>query len=220
MGGLMSKKLRALFYGSKEVRILMCGLDAAGKTTVLYTLKLGEVVTTIPTIGFNVETVEYKGISFTAWDVGGRDKIRPLWRHYFQNTDVLIFVVDSNDRERISESRDELKRFLSEDELKDCIVLVMANKQDLPNAMSVEEVTEKMELNSLRDRTWFIQGTCATTKDGLYEGLEWIQAQITNKNLAKTVTAPIKESVAPLGNKLYTTFSSLKNYLWSTSPVQ
>ena len=65
-----------------------------------------------------------------------------------------------------------------------------------------------------------IQGTCATSKDGLYEGLEWIQAQIANKNLAKTVTAPVKESVAPLGNKLYTTFSSLKNYLWSTSPVQ
>ena len=79
---------------------------------------------------------------------------RPLWRHYYQNTDVLIFVVDSSDRERISESHDELKRFLDEDRLKDCIVLVMANKQDLPNAMSVKEVTERMELNSLRDRTW------------------------------------------------------------------
>ena len=66
------------------------GLDAAGKTTILYKLKLGEVVTTIPTIGFNVETVEYKNISFTVWDVGGQDKIRPLWRHYFQNTQVSI----------------------------------------------------------------------------------------------------------------------------------
>merc|ERR1719508_34174 len=82
----------------------MVGLDAAGKTTILYKLKLGEIVTTIPTIGFNVETVEYKNISFTVWDVGGQDKIRPLWRHYFQNTQGLIFVVDSNDRERIGES--------------------------------------------------------------------------------------------------------------------
>ena len=75
--------------------IFKVGLDAAGKTTILYKLKLGEVVTTIPTIGFNVETVEYKNISFTVWDVGGQDKIRPLWRHYYQNTQGIIFVVDS-----------------------------------------------------------------------------------------------------------------------------
>merc|ERR1712026_483668 len=86
-----------------EVRVLTIGLDAAGKTTLLYKLKLGMLVATIPTIGFNVETVEYKNISFTMWDVGGQDKIRPLWRHYFQNTEGLIFVVDSNDRERIAE---------------------------------------------------------------------------------------------------------------------
>ncbi|KAG8081150.1 hypothetical protein GUJ93_ZPchr0007g4372 [Zizania palustris] len=88
--------------------------DAAGKTTILYKLKLGEIVTTIPTIGFNVETVEYKNISFTVWDVGGQDKIRPLWRHYFQNTQGLIFVVDSNDRDRVVEARDELHRMLNE----------------------------------------------------------------------------------------------------------
>ena len=110
------------------------GLDAAGKTTILYKLKLGEIVTTIPTIGFNVETVEYKNISFTVWDVGGQDKIRPLWRHYFQNTQGLIFVVDSNDRDRVSEARDELHRMLNEDELRDAVLLVFANKQDLPNA--------------------------------------------------------------------------------------
>ena len=80
--------------------MLMVGLDAAGKTTILYKMKLGEIVTTIPTIGFNVETVEYKNIKFTMWDVGGQDKLRPLWRHYFQNTNGVIFVVDSNDRDR------------------------------------------------------------------------------------------------------------------------
>ena len=62
--------------------------------------------------GFNVETVEYKNISFTVWDVGGQDKIRPLWRHYFQNTQGLIFVVDSNDRERIAEAQDELTKMV------------------------------------------------------------------------------------------------------------
>lgn len=92
----------------------LVGLDAAGKTTILYKLKLGEIVTTIPTIGFNVETVEYKNICFTVWDVGGQDKIRPLWRHYFQNTQGLIFVIDSNDRERIFEAEKELQNMVSD----------------------------------------------------------------------------------------------------------
>lgn len=127
-------------------------MDAAGKTTILYKLKLGEIVTTIPTIGFNVETVEYKNICFTVWDVGGQDKIRPLWRHYFQNTQGLIFVVDSNDRERIVEAEKELQSMLQEDELRDAVLLVFANKQDLPNAMTAAELTDKLHLNQLRNR--------------------------------------------------------------------
>jgi len=148
--GLTISNLMSRLFAKKQMRILMVGLDAAGKTTILYKLKLGEIVTTIPTIGFNVETVEYKNISFTVWDVGGQDKIRPLWRHYYQNTQGLIFVVDSSDRERIQESHDELHKMLNEDELRDAIVLVFANKQDLPNALSVTELTEKLGLNTLR----------------------------------------------------------------------
>merc|ERR1712141_210202 len=130
--GLALSSIWSRLVGKQEMRILMVGLDAAGKTTILYKLKLGEVVTTIPTIGFNVETVEYKNISFTVWDVVGQDKIRPLWRHYYQNTQGVIFVVDSNDRDRIGEARDELHRMLNEDELRDSILLTFANKQDLP----------------------------------------------------------------------------------------
>lgn len=156
----------------------MVGLDAAGKTTILYKLKLGEIVTTIPTIGFNVETVEYKNISFTVWDVGGQDKIRPLWRHYYQNTQGLIFVVDSNDRERIAEAEEELTRMIQEDELKDATILVFANKQDLPNAMAVSELTDKLCLHSQRNRTWHVQATCATTGTGLYEGMDWLSNEL------------------------------------------
>lgn len=152
----------------------MVGLDAAGKTTILYKLKLGEVVTTIPTIGFNVETVEYKNVNFTVWDVGGQDKIRPLWRHYYQNTQGLIFVVDSNDRDRIGEAREELTKMLNEDEMRDAVLLVFANKQDLPNAMMAAEITDKLALNSLRNRQWYIQSTCATSGDGIYEGFDWL----------------------------------------------
>merc|ERR1711978_31595 len=187
MGLTMSSVFSRLF-GKKQMRILMVGLDAAGKTTILYKLKLGEIVTTIPTIGFNVETVEYKNISFTVWDVGGQDKIRPLWRHYYQNTQGIIFVVDSNDRERTDDSsgsdnsaKEELHRMLAEDELRDAVVLVFANKQDLPNAMSVNEVTEKLGLNQLRNRQWYIQSTCATTGDGLYEGLDWLSNTLNKK---------------------------------------
>jgi len=179
--GVNFSKLFGRLFSKKDMRILMVGLDAAGKTTILYKLKLGEIVTTIPTIGFNVETVEYKNINFTVWDVGGQDKIRPLWRHYFQNTQGLIFVVDSNDRERVNEASEELTKMLNEDELRDAALLVFANKQDLPNAMSVAEITDKLGLHSLRSRKWYIQSTCATSGDGLYEGLDWLSNILSSK---------------------------------------
>ena len=165
--------------GTREMRILMVGLDAAGKTTILYKLKLGEVVNTIPTIGFNVETVEYKNISFNVWDVGGQDKIRLLWRHYYTNTQGLIYVVDSNDRERIEENREELHKMLAEEELRDAVLLVFANKQDLPGALTCPEITDKLGLHTIRGRTWFIQSTCAVRGDGLYEGLDWLSKSVT-----------------------------------------
>lgn len=108
------------------------------------------------------------------WDVGGQDKIRPLWRHYFQNTQGLIYVVDSNDRDRIEEARDELKKMLSEEELRNATVLVFANKQDLPNAMPVADLTQELGLPNLTNRKWFVQACCATNGTGLYEGLDWL----------------------------------------------
>merc|ERR1711966_279121 len=180
MGNLFTNIWKRM-VGTREMRILVVGLDAAGKTTILYKLKLGEVMGTIPTIGFNVETVEYKNISFTVWDVGGQDKIRPLWRHYYQGTQGLIFVVDSNDRDRAEDAREELNKMLNEDEMKDAALLVFANKQDLPNAMPAAEVTEKLGLNNMRNRQWFIQSACATTGDGLYEGLDWMSRTLSSK---------------------------------------
>nr|AIU47295.1 ADP ribosylation factor 4 [Penaeus monodon] len=179
--GLTLSTVFSRLFGKKQMRILMVGLDAAGKTTILYKLKLGEIVTTIPTIGFNVETVEYKNISFTVWDVGGQDKIRPLWRHYFQNTQGLIFVVDSNDKERITEASDELAKMLREDELRDAVLLVFANKQDLPNAMTAAELTDRLGLSQLRNRRWHIQATCAVQGQGLYEGLDWLSNELPKK---------------------------------------
>ncbi|KAJ8373391.1 hypothetical protein AAFF_G00265790 [Aldrovandia affinis] len=160
--GLTISSLFSKLFGKKQMRILMVGLDAAGKTTILYKLKLGEIVTTIPTIGFN-------------------DKIRPLWRHYFQNTQGLIFVVDSNDRERVAESAEELSKMLQEDELRDAVLLVFANKQDLPNAMAVSDLTDKLGLQTLRSKTWHVQATCATQGTGLYEGLDWLSIELSKR---------------------------------------
>ena len=108
----------------------MLGLDAAGKTTILYKLKLNDSVNTIPTVGFNVECVSYKNVKFNVWDVGGQDKIRPLWRHYYTGTQGLIFVVDSADTDRLDEARQELHKIISDREMKDAAILVFANKQD------------------------------------------------------------------------------------------
>ena len=180
MGSFFSRLWTTLF-GKKDVRILMVGLDAAGKTTILYQLKMGETVKTIPTIGFNVETLDYKGLNFTVWDVGGQDKIRQLWKHYYQNTDGLIFVVDSNDRERMAKAANELKKMLVEEELKDCCVLVMANKQDLNGALSPTEVTKELEMENLKGRSWLVQGTSATTGQGLKEGLDWLASVLLKK---------------------------------------
>ncbi|XP_003217761.1 ADP-ribosylation factor 4 isoform X1 [Anolis carolinensis] len=179
--GLSFSSLFSRFFGKKQMRILMVGLDAAGKTTLLFKLKLGEIVTTLPTIGFNVETVEYKNICFTVWDVGGQDKIRRLWWHYYPNTQGLIFVVDSNDRERIEEAAKELQKMLAEDELKDAVLLVFANKQDLPNAMAINEMTDKLGLRTVRNRSWYVQATCATQGTGLYEGLDWLSNELSKR---------------------------------------
>ena len=127
MGNLISSLFEKLFE-KREARILMLGLDAAGKTTILFKLKLGEVVQSIPTIGFNVETVEFKNCKFNVWDVGGQDKIRPMWKHYYSNAEGLIFVVDSSDRNRIGKAKEELKKMLAEEDLKDTVLLVLANK--------------------------------------------------------------------------------------------
>merc|ERR1712014_172301 len=181
MGGVLMSKVWERMVGKTEMRLLMVGLDAAGKTTILYKLKLGEVVTTIPTIGFNVETVEYKNISFNVWDIGGQDKIRKLWRYHYANTQGLIFVVDSNDHDRIEDAREELHQMLGEDEMRDAAVLVIANKQDLPNSMTTSEVSEKLGLQSMRNRQWYIQSACATTGDGLYEGLDWMSRILSSK---------------------------------------
>jgi small GTP-binding protein len=180
MGLLFSETFKKWFR-DRETKVIMLGLDEAGKTTILYKLKLGEHVTTIPIIGFNVETIEYKGFKMYSWDIGGAERLQPLYRHYFHNAQGLIFVVDSNNVSRIDEARDNLHKQLEEDELKDAILLVYANKQDLPNAVKPQELGDKLGLHRVSNRQWHVQGVSATTGYGLDEGLDWLGNQINQK---------------------------------------
>jgi small GTP-binding protein len=159
----------------------MVGLDAAGKTTILYRLKLGEYLPTIPTVGFNVETFEHKGMKMCVWDVGGQARLRGLWRHYYHNTQGLIFVIDSTDVSRLDEARDELELLFESDELRNSVILIYANKQDLPHAMNPTEIGEYLKVKSMMNHRWHIQGTCATTGEGLYEGLDWLGREINKR---------------------------------------
>nr|ADI46685.1 ADP-ribosylation factor [Monascus purpureus] len=171
MGGQVSKMMAKIF-GTKEMRILMLGLDAAGKTTILYKLKLtNQDVTTIPTVGFNVESVTYKNVKFNVWDVGGQDKIRPLWRHYYSGTQGLIFVVDSSDTARLDEARSELHKIINDREMKDALLLVFANKQDITGHLSPEEITNALQLTKLKDKLWYVVPSIATEGTGVFEGL-------------------------------------------------
>jgi len=173
MGNALKKMFDRVF-GNKEMRVVMLGLDAAGKTTILYKLHIGEVLSTVPTIGFNVEKVQYKNVMFTVWDVGGQEKLRPLWRHYFQNTDALIFVVDSQDKNRVSQAGAEFKSIIEDPLMKNSAILVYANKQDMRGCLTTAEVCQSLGLPDLKNRHWHCQGSIAIRGEGLYEGLDWL----------------------------------------------
>eukprot|EP00835_Amoeboradix_gromovi_P004094 NODE_300_length_11422_cov_0.297978.p6 type:complete len:155 gc:universal NODE_300_length_11422_cov_0.297978:2173-2637(+) len=146
MGQLFSRLFGAI---KKESRILILGLDNAGKTTILYRLQLGEIVQTVPTIGFNVESVTYKNTTFQVWDLGGQSSIRPYWRCYYAQTDAIIYVVDSSDQERLSLAQSELLSMLGEEELKGVLLMVLANKQDVPQAKSVVDISNTLGLQKV-----------------------------------------------------------------------
>ncbi|XP_015665917.1 ADP-ribosylation factor 1-like [Protobothrops mucrosquamatus] len=176
--GILLSRIYDAFYGV-EARILLLGLDAAGKTTLLYKLKLNETISAIPTVGFNVETVQsFHNVSFTMWDVGGQERIRALWKHYHTNTDGLIFIVDSMDYYRFEEARLELEALLDADDLRGVPLMLLANKQDLPEARSSMEVAERMGVRKISGRKWRIQGCSALSGVGIPEAMEKLSEMV------------------------------------------
>ncbi|GAV00330.1 hypothetical protein RvY_11197 [Ramazzottius varieornatus] len=175
--GILLAKLWSL-WGDEEHKVLILGLDNAGKTTILYQFTMKEVVHTTPTIGSNVEEVKWKNLRFVMWDLAGQDSLRPSWTSYYSSTEFLILVVDCMDRQRIGLVKEELYRMLPHEDLKKASVLVFANKQDLKGAMTSAELSDALNLTSIKTHRWQIQACCALSGEGLYQGLEWMSNHI------------------------------------------
>ncbi|VEU22530.1 DEKNAAC103715 [Brettanomyces naardenensis] len=179
MGNLFSRV--SFLSRHREVRVLMLGLDNAGKTTILYKLKMGKAEETVPTVGFNVETIRYRNLVMNTWDVGGQERIRALWRHYFSGTDALIYVIDSADTKRFDDAKKELYKVINDKELTGCLLTVLANKQDLDGAMKPKEVITKLGLEGLQYHEWCVIPTIAINGKGLTEMLSWISSHLPKK---------------------------------------
>ncbi|NXQ35940.1 ARL14 protein, partial [Alaudala cheleensis] len=182
------------FSSAKRANVVMLGLDSAGKSTLLYKLRYKDTFLTMPTIGFNVDMIEVgKDFTLTFWDVGGQKKMRELWSNFLEDTDGLLFVVDSSDKHRLEESRREFELILKNDSLKNVPVVVLANKQDLPGALNAEEITRRFKMKKhCSDRNWYVQPCCATTGEGLAEALQRV-ATFARQYKSKETFSTLKE---------------------------
>lgn len=163
----------------KEVRVLILGLDNAGKTTLLKKFNGEDTSTISPTLGFNIKTLDHRGFRMNMWDVGGQKSLRTYWRNYFESTDAVVWVVDSADKRRLQDCHDELHSLIGEEKLLGATLLVFANKQDLPGALPPEEIKEALELSTVNNLHWWIVPCSAFTGDNLLSGIDWMLDDIS-----------------------------------------
>ena len=175
--------LKKVKQKEQEVRLLILGLDNAGKTTVMKKISGEDIHEISPTVGFNIKSLEYKGFVLNIWDVGGQKTIRTYWRNYFEQTDGIIWVVDSVDRFRLQECRQQLRDILSQEKLAGASLLIFANKQDLGGALKFEEIAACLGLEDedVGGRHWSIFGCSAVTGFGLASGFDWIVSDIASR---------------------------------------
>ena len=181
MGFIFSKILDFFSRSRSNFKIIILGIQNAGKTTILYRLSLGQLVQTTPTIGSNVEEISYNNVKLQAWDLGGQESTRSVWDVYFVNTDAIIYVIDSHDT-NYDESKTQFYKLLENEALKNAVILIYANKQDLSGAKSVNDIIQIYELNELKDHVWNIQPCSAQTGEGLITGMKWLSDQLVFKS--------------------------------------
>ncbi|KAB5523011.1 ADP-ribosylation factor family-domain-containing protein [Coniochaeta sp. 2T2.1] len=166
--------LRKARLKDKELRILMLGLDNAGKTTIVKRIMGEDVNTVSPTLGFIIKTIDYQGYKLNIWDVGGQKTLRSYWRNYFEKTDALIWVVDATDRLRMDDCKEELHGLLQEERLSGASLLVFANKSDVTGCMTSEEILHALQLKAIKTHRWNILQCSGITGENLEEGLAWV----------------------------------------------
>eukprot|EP00033_Pygsuia_biforma_P001896 GCRY01002117.1.p1 GENE.GCRY01002117.1~~GCRY01002117.1.p1 ORF type:complete len:185 (+),score=35.55 GCRY01002117.1:244-798(+) len=178
--GLMSI-LKKVKQKEREIRLLMVGLDNAGKTTIVKKFNGEDTSSIEPTLGFNIKTLEFEGYKLNIWDVGGQKSIRSYWRNYFEQTDGIVWVIDSADKRRLEDCRKELESLLKEERLAGASLLLFANKRDLPGALAADDLIEVLSLGSLGKRHWHIENCSAMTGEGLAPGVQWVVADIAQR---------------------------------------
>ena len=178
--GLM-KILRKIKLKEHQVRILTLGLDNSGKTTIIKSFLSQDPTSTSPTLGFTINTLKYKSNTINFWDMGGQTTIRSYWRNYFEETDGVIWVVDSSDKLRLNDCKDELHNLLKQEKLAGATLLVFCNKQDINGALNVEEIKNILELDTITTRHWIIMPCCGLNGNGLENGLEWLMDDISSR---------------------------------------
>uniref|UniRef100_A0ABI7YZH5 ADP ribosylation factor like GTPase 11 n=5 Tax=Felidae TaxID=9681 RepID=A0ABI7YZH5_FELCA len=177
MGSVNSRDHKA------EAQVVMIGLDSAGKTTLLYKLKGHQMVETLPTVGFNVEPLEAPGhVSLTLWDVGGQTQLRASWKDHLEGTDVLVYVLDSTDEARLPEAVAELMEVLDDPHMASVPFLVLANKQEAPDALPLLEIRERLGLERFQDRSWELRACSALTGAGLPEALQSLRSLLKSRS--------------------------------------
>ena len=174
--------LRKLKQKEREVRVLILGLDNAGKTTIVKKLNGENIDTISPTLGFNISGLVHRDYKLNLWDIGGQSSIRAYWRNYFEETDALIWVVDSADRIRFQNCHEELHKLLQEERLAGATLLVLANKQDLPNAANRSEIAELLRLDEIsQSHHWKILPCSAVTGHNLVAGFDWLLEDVGSR---------------------------------------
>ena len=181
MGFIFSKILDFFSRSRNNFKIIILGIQNAGKTTILYRLSIGQLVKTTPTIGSNVEEISYNNVKLQAWDLGGQESTRSIWNIYFTNTDAIIYVIDTHD-ETYDESKTQFYKLLENEALKNAVILIYANKQDLPGAKNVADIIQIYELDTIKDHVWHIQPCSAQTGEGLITGMKWLSDQLVFKS--------------------------------------
>ncbi|KAF9464243.1 ADP-ribosylation factor family-domain-containing protein [Collybia nuda] len=183
----------------REMRILFLGLDNAGKTTILKKLNGEDIMGISPTLGFNIKTFVHGKYTLNIWDVGGQRTLRPYWRNYFEQTDALVWVVDSGDRMRMEDCKQELHNLLTEDRLAGASLLVFANKQDLQGSMTDSEIQDALNLRAIKSHHWKIWSCSAMTGENLVTGLDWVVEDVAGRLYYSSITTSARqERPAPL----------------------